>query len=105
MFKKINKQSGLIKFIFIIIIGIIVLSYFGFDIKNIIESPRTQENLSYVWGMVSGVWNNYLAAPAKYLWNDIFINLLWSSFVDNMEKLKNNDTTAIVKLISEAIFV
>ena len=97
MFKLIkNKnQQGFIKFILIIIIAIIILSYFGFNLRAIVEAPETQGNLGYVWGGVAYVWNTWLVEPASYLWNDIFIDLLWDSFVDNMERIKSGEPTTI----------
>jgi len=93
-----NKQSGFIKLIFIIIIAIIILSYFGFDLRTIVESPETQGNLGYVWEGVTYVWVNWLSLPANYLWNDVFINLLWDSFIDNMERIKGGQATTIEEL-------
>ena len=83
-----RKDSGLIKLILIIIVAILVLSYFNFDIRAIVESPQAQENLGYVWGFVKHVWDDYLSRPILYFWNNIFINLLWESFVENLLKIK-----------------
>jgi len=41
-----------------------------------------------VWGGVIYVWNAYIAGPFDYLWNDIFIDLIWSAFIENMEIIK-----------------
>ena len=98
-----NKQSGFIKFIIIIIIAIIILSYFGFDLRSIIESPVTQDNLGYTWGLVIGFWDDYLAGPIYYLWNDIFIDLLWNSFVDNLERIKGGEATTIEEMAPETV--
>ena len=83
-----RNQKGFIQFIFIIIILVLLLSYFNINIRGIIEAPQTQENIGYVWGWVALVWNDYLRTPVSYFWNNIFINLLWNSFVDNLEKIK-----------------
>ena len=99
----INKQSGFIKFIVIIIIAIIILSYFGFDLRSIVEAPETQENIGYVWGGVVYIWENWLAGPISYLWNDIFIDLLWDSFIENLERIKGGETTTITELAPEII--
>lgn len=100
----INKQQGFIKLIIIIIIAIIILSYLGFDLRAIVESPESQGNLGYVWGLVVGVWDTYLVGPASYLWNDIFIDLLWDSFVDNLERVKGGDPTTIEELAPSTNF-
>ncbi len=81
-------QRGFLKLILIIIILIIVLSYFNIDIRGAVEAPQTQSNLQYVWGWVALVWADYLRGPALYFWNDIFIDLLWNSFVSNLQRIK-----------------
>lgn len=88
-----NKKQGLVKFVILIIIAIIALSYFGFDIKSIVESDTAQKNLGYVWDFVKNIWETYLKGPVLYLWNDVFIKLIWSSFTENMEKIKSNEPT------------
>ena len=90
---KYNTQRGLIKLVLVIIILILVLSYFGFNLRAIVESPVAQENLGYAWGLVVTVWNNYLERPALYLWNDIFLNLLWSSFTSNLQRIRDGEPT------------
>ncbi|MBU1557344.1 hypothetical protein KKC45_00035 [Patescibacteria group bacterium] len=99
----INKQSGFLKLVIIIVIAIIILSYFGFDLRAIVESPESQGNLGYVWSLVIGFWDNYLAGPASYLWNDIFIDLIWNTFVENLERLKGGETMTLTELAPETI--
>ncbi len=93
-----NDNRGLIKWIVIIIIAIIVLSYFGFDLRGIVESEQTQNNLGYVWGGIVLVWDSYLSQPILYFWNNIFIDLLWNSFIDNMERIKAGQPTTITEM-------
>lgn len=81
-------QTGIIKLIALVLIAIIILSYLRFDIRGFFESDAWKNNFGYVWNTVVGVWDTYLAGPAKYLWNDIFLKLIWSTFVDNLEKMK-----------------
>ena len=99
---KLNKESGFVKLIITIIIAIIILSYFGFDLRAVIESPGTQGNLGYVWGIVVSVWDTYLSNPVSYIWNDIFIDLFWDTFVENMNRLKNGEATTIEELTPTA---
>lgn len=81
-----NNERGLsiLGIVILVVIGIFILSYFGVSIQSNVESPQTQSNLSYVWGGVTSVWNTYLAGPILYLWNNIFIGLLWNGFIYNM---------------------
>jgi len=46
----------MIRFIIILAIGLIALSYFGISVRHIIESPAGQENFSYVWGLIQNGW-------------------------------------------------
>ena len=74
------KKQGLIKMIILIVIALIVLGYFGFDIKGIMSSSTVQGNLSYVWDFVKTFWNNYLAAPVVYVWDNLIIGVVWKVF-------------------------
>jgi hypothetical protein len=87
----INKNRGFIRWILLIIIGIIILSYFGFDLRTIIEDDQTQENVGYVWGFVLMVWENYLQTPVLWVWNNIILFIWNDLFLDNLHKLGNGE--------------
>jgi hypothetical protein len=90
-------QTGLIKIIVIIIILIGILSYFGISVKSIVENDVFQKNIDYVLNWVKYIWNTYLVGPARYLWNDIFIDLLWNSFIENMQRIKEGRNLEIIE--------
>ena len=77
----------MIKYIIIGLIAIIVLSFFGYDLKDIVESPLAQKNLEYSKDGVVHVWDKYLKGPLSYLWNNIFIGVIWNSFMNNLGRL------------------
>ncbi len=83
-----NTHRGFIQIIVIVVIILVALGYFGLNVKDIIDSPTVSGNLSYAWGIVVHIWDNYLAGPALYLWG-VFKNLLWGAFVSNLESIKN----------------
>ncbi|MFH1454946.1 MAG: hypothetical protein ABIF22_01355 [bacterium] len=60
-------NKGLIKTIIIIVIALVILGYFGFNIKDIINSSTVQANLHTAWDFILMVWNNYLAGPVLYV--------------------------------------
>lgn len=66
-------NKGLIKTIMLIVIGLVVLGYFGFNVRDIINSPTVQSNLSAAWDLISKVWTNYLAGPVIYV-----VGILWN---------------------------
>ncbi len=80
----------MIKTIIYIIIGIVILSYLGIDIKRAVESPTTRENFSYVTQAALYVWDHVLEKPVTYIWNEIVVDIVWDKAI---EKLKNNPPT------------
>ncbi len=90
-------QAGLIKFIILLIIAISILSALGVSIRSIVQGETLQDNFKYVWAKIDYTWDKYLARPAKYLWNDIFIGLLWDSFIDNMKRIKEGKSPDIIE--------
>lgn len=81
-------NGGFIKIIVLILIAVLVLSYFNFDIKSFVESPQTQSNLGYTVSLSNTIWNNYLSKPITYFWNNIFLGLLWTAFLENFDLIK-----------------
>ncbi len=84
-------QGGFIKIIVIIVVALLVLSYFGFNLRSLADSPTTQDNFSYAASTTVNVWSKYLAKPATYVWNEIFLNLIWNPA---LEQLKHSNTVA-----------
>lgn len=91
-----SKQGGLIKMLIIFIVVILILSILNIDLRSIVESDQVQTNFSYVWNFTKIVWSDYLSDPVTYFWNNIFISLLWTSFVDNMERIKAGEPTEMM---------
>lgn len=58
-----NYQRGFIKEILLIVIAIIILSYFGVSIKEVLDKEAVKNNFFYVWEGVVGFF--------KYVFNFI----------------------------------
>jgi hypothetical protein len=82
-----NQGLGLIGLIILLIIAIIVLGFFGISLRVVFGEGTVRDNLLYAWETVRNIWNAYLDGPARYLWS-IFYNLLWRSFVENAERIR-----------------
>lgn len=80
-----NKQQGLINWIILIVIALIILGYYGIDVRKIIEKPETQENISYVTKKVIYAWENYLKAPTKYIGKDIILDKIILPLIDTVK--------------------
>ena len=84
MYKK--QQGGFIKLAIILVIVLIVLGYFGFNIREIIDSPMVSGNLSYAWNLAVTVWNKVLVVPATFIWDKIIVGMFWNNFVTIIDK-------------------
>lgn len=69
-FKK-NKTDGFIKAIFIIIVAIIILSFFV-DFKSLTAPKHLQDNYQYLKDLSVSLWTNYISGWVHYVWNKIF---------------------------------
>jgi len=90
-----NKKGG-ISILGVLVLGVIlvlVLSYFNISIKSVVESPAGQENVNYVGGGAKSLWTTYLAEPASYLWNDVWVKIFWKGFISNMERIRDGQPT------------
>lgn len=88
-----KKGISILGILFLGVIIIFALSYFGISIRAVVESPQAQENLEYVEGGTRSLWNDYLKEPVTYLWNDVFVDIFWVSFISNMERIRDGEAT------------
>lgn len=47
----------MIRFIIVLAIFVVALSYFGVSIRHIVESPTGQDNFGFVWQIILNGWN------------------------------------------------
>ena len=87
--EKKNGTRGFIKLIILIVIGLIILGYFGLNIKDILASPVVKENLAYAWEVAKHVWDTWLKGPAIWVWEHI-LKFLWDLFLDGLGNLKSS---------------
>lgn len=86
-----NTQSGIIQWIILIVVAVLVLSYFGFNLRQLGEDETTQDNFSFIWEWTTFVWENYLQGPALWVWNNI-VSFVWNNlFLENLYKLQEGE--------------
>ncbi|MEK7501548.1 MAG: hypothetical protein AAB777_00760 [Patescibacteria group bacterium] len=73
--KTIFNRGGVITTILTIVALLIVLGYFGFNLRNIVNSPVVQDNLAFAKELALNVWNTYLKVPITYVY-DLIVKLL-----------------------------
>ncbi len=88
-------NRGFIKWIIILVVALLILSYYGFSLRTLVNNPTTQDNFGYVATTSVSVWDTYLKQPATYLYQDVFINLIWTPAIDNLTKMKNSEPTNV----------
>lgn len=76
-----QQQGGFIKLIIVLVVVLIVLGYFGFNVQQIIQSPSVSGNLNYVWGLIVKLWNQFLLVPATFVWDKIIIGMVWNTLM------------------------
>ncbi len=84
-------QRGFLQLVVIIVIVLIVVGYFGLNIREILSSPTVQDNLSYGWALAKNIWQNYLAGPATWVYEHI-LKFLWQLFLDGVGNFRDGET-------------
>jgi cell division protein FtsB len=90
LYRTFAHNKGLIRTIVLVVIALLILSYFGFNLRNLVDSPNTQDNFNVAISFVIDVWNDYLKTPAMYLWNDIFLKLIWKPAIEILQNRTGN---------------
>lgn len=103
-----NKGFSLLKLIIILALVLLIASYFfNFSLKKAVESEQTQENFSYVSEQSQNFYTKHLKNTFDYLWYDVFVDLLWNSFIDNMGRIQEGGpafSEEVTSLINPEIF-
>ncbi len=85
-----NHERGFISALVSIIGALILLQFvFHVDVIGFLKSPDIGEIFSYLKRFVVLVWEKFLVAPASFLWNEVFIDIVWNTIKDGFEILKN----------------
>ncbi len=61
-------KRGFIKTILIIVVALVALGFFGYNLREITDSPAVHDNLIFVWELVVKIWHNFILAPILWLW-------------------------------------
>jgi hypothetical protein len=68
-------RGGVVRTVLIIVALLIVLGYFGFNLRDIVNSPVVKDNLNFAKEVTVNIWDNYLKVPTKYIL-DLIVNML-----------------------------
>lgn len=71
-------QAGLIHLFALFAIFAATLWYFQIDVRGFVDAhPEIKNSLLAGKDFVMSVWNNYIQPNAEYLWQDIWIDVIW----------------------------
>ncbi len=70
-----KKEQGFIKFIIIIIIAVLILSYYGISLQAVAESPTARANFGFIKELVLWIWTYILKTPVMFIWNVVLVPL------------------------------
>lgn len=62
-------HRGIVQLIVILLIAIVLVSYFGIDLQQAFTTPLLKKNLEFTWSLVVYAWNNYIYGPLSNLMN------------------------------------
>lgn len=77
-----NSNRGLVKGMVIILVVLLILAYFGLNLRSIVSSPTFQDNWSYVTSGLSYIWNSFLKGAFEYVWNQIVVPVVVKNVSD-----------------------
>jgi hypothetical protein len=76
MIKRItSNRGGIIRTILIVVAILLVLSYFGINLRSVVNSPTGQSNFDYAKEVLSGIWS-VIKGPVLMIWN-----IVWNDIV------------------------
>ena len=102
-FKKKNSGFSILGIIILGVVVILVLSYFKISIRGVVESPTGQDNIEYVALGTKSVWQKYLKEPAHYLWKDVWLDIFWQGFINNMKRIRDGQPTDLDRAAPSAL--
>lgn len=57
----------MVKLLIYIVVGLLVLSFFGVSLQGVIDSPTTQENFRYFGTLLENGWDHLVALARAFL--------------------------------------
>jgi len=88
-----TQNGGIIRTVIFVLLILIVLAYFGFNLRAIISSPTFQDNWAFVRGLVVDVWTKYLSGMFNFVINKIIVPFVWNPAIDSLKRSGTGTTT------------
>jgi hypothetical protein len=69
-------NRGLIKGIVIFLVILLIIAYFGLNLRSIVASQTFQDNWNFLVGIATSVWDHFLSRIWNIFWNLVLSPLL-----------------------------
>jgi len=87
------KNRGLIKLILLVVIALLLLSYFGISVRQVATSDTSKENFSYVWEVLKQMgtyavdfYHQYLAKSVMWAWDNLIKTYIIQPLLGGLDK-------------------
>ena len=85
-----KREQGFISAVIVIIITFALLKYFlNWSVIDFVQSESVARVIGYLKRFIIIVCESFIKGPATYIWNEIFVGIIWEFIVDSYEILKN----------------
>lgn len=96
----IKKDAGFIKWIILIVVALIILGFYGFDLKSAIEKPTVQKNISYVTDIVVNIWTKFIKKPFLFL-EGLFLDYIWHPAFNLLKEITNHNSPPVAPTVGK----
>ena len=69
-------NQGLIRMLIILFVVLLLLAYFGLNLRSIVGSQTFQDNWNFLTTTAVHIWNNVLKGPLTFIWDFILAPLI-----------------------------
>ncbi len=74
-------NRGLVKTVVLVVAGLLLMAYLGFNLRSIVESKTFTDNLEFMRNLAITIWENYLRDVLVYIYKDILLPYIWEPLV------------------------
>lgn len=91
-------KNGFIQIIIILVLLVIILSLMGVSLSVLFSNPVLKDNFSFIGDWWNWLWNSFLGAPARYIY-ELFLEIAWNPSLEILRGIISGEsnTTDVFK--------
>jgi hypothetical protein len=84
-----TSKRGFIGLIITLVVALALAKfYFDWNFIDFFNSIKTSEVFIYLKKFALLVWGKFLVGPVVFIWNFVFVDIIWKTFVSLFDMLK-----------------